>query len=145
MSTKLPTVTVVLGTTGVDCQVMLDGIDISRCLTGMTIEANVHERTRVTLDVLAGVELIGEPGELLRGIPRSSAVHPPVVEAVIAPPGAVIVARYAGKMSEQMREVTGASLAECFPDRRVLVLDDGMDLSVLIEARPSDPPEGGKP
>jgi hypothetical protein len=115
---------------------MLDGIDVSRYLTGLSIEARVSERTRVRMDLLAGVELIGEAGELLRGIPRSSEVVAPVVEAVVAPPGAVIVARYAGLLSQKARDEIAAQLVEVFPNRRVIVLDKGMDLSVLIEQKP---------
>jgi len=47
------------------CRVELDGVDISRRLTGIDLSAHINaEQTTVTLTLKDDVTVIGEPGRL---------------------------------------------------------------------------------
>jgi hypothetical protein len=131
MATEFPTLTLALAPHGIDCRVALDGIDISHYLAGIEVIARVNERTRITLDVLAGIEAEGAAGELLRGLVPSH--ERPIVEAFEVRPGSVLVARVRGRINQQVHDRIEHQLRALWPDPsiRFVVLDDSVELSVL--------------
>jgi hypothetical protein len=131
LATEIPTLTLAIAPHGIDCRVALDGVDISHYLAGVEVIARVNERTRVTLDVLAGIEAEGAAGELLRGLVPSHAR--PIVEAFEVRPGSVLVCRVRGRINQLAHDHLVAQLREVWPDPsiRLVVLDDSVELSVL--------------
>jgi hypothetical protein len=53
-------VTVRLGHTSIDARIAVDGVDITRAVTGLTLTAEAGGLTRVTLQLLAEVDLDAE-------------------------------------------------------------------------------------
>jgi hypothetical protein len=45
-----------------DCRLELDGVDVSKRIRGVAIEANVGELTVIRLTILDSVTVVGEPG-----------------------------------------------------------------------------------
>jgi hypothetical protein len=62
------TVTLVLAQAGIDCVLLIDGIDVSRYITAAQVIARVGEPTRVLLEIASSVEVTGEAAEVLRGL-----------------------------------------------------------------------------
>jgi hypothetical protein len=141
MATTDRTLTLTLAPHGIDCRVALEGVDVSQYVTGIEVIARVHERTRVTLELLAGVEVAGPAGELLRGLVPTHAR--PIVEVVDVPPGSALVVRARGHLSQEARERLAAQLRQVWPDpaTRIAVVDDTVSLSVFTEGRG----DGGAP
>lgn len=132
-------VAIALAMNGIDCQVLIEGIDVSRYCRAVTVRAVAGEATAVHLDVLAGVEILGEAGEVLRGLPEAPAVR---IDTVAIDPGDLVVARVDGIVSEAVRQRLDAQLAAVFPHNRIAVLGAGITLSVY---RGAGDPGGGVP
>src|ERR1700752_1852539 len=112
---------------GIDTQVLIDGIDVSRYVRAVTVRASVHGLTAVHLDVIAGVEVMGEAGEVLRGLPDAPAV---TIDTVDVRPGDLVVARVDGVVSAAVRHLLDQQLGALFPHNRIAVLGAGIGLSV---------------
>jgi hypothetical protein len=129
---------------GLDSTILIDGIDVSHYVTAITVRASVHGITSVHLDLLAGVEILGEAGTVLRGLPEAPIV---TVDAVTVRPGDLVVARVEGLVSEAMRRNLDAQLGQLFPNNRIAVLGAGIGLSVWRGVGPPQDraPEDGGP
>lgn len=69
------TVAIYIDQGGLDCRVILDGVDITTVCYGIEVRAFVAQPTTVTLHLRANVELTGEPGSIIVA-PRPPAPPP---------------------------------------------------------------------
>lgn len=67
---QYPTIALLLSPSGIDCRLLLDGVDVSRFVRGVEVLAAVNTLTTVRLTVLANVEVTGEAARVLLVLPK---------------------------------------------------------------------------
>jgi hypothetical protein len=60
-----PTLCLNIGATGMECTLLLDGVDVSNYVRGVDVHAHVGEVTEVSITLFANVEILGEAGRLI--------------------------------------------------------------------------------
>jgi hypothetical protein len=146
MSTELPTLSLTLAPNGIDCKVTIDGVNLSPYLTGIEVRAKVHEATRVTLEVLAGVHVEGQAGEILRGLVPSHArpIDDFDVSVLHVQPGDVVVLTTPGPVSRESAErITAYIDRELHPlGAKAWLMGDGLTVARVLRGGEGGPGAG---